>query len=232
MTAVRDALFRSIESKRERFQSARADAFVRLLQPSRRWSVLDLGGNRGQFGKRVRAVTPIDLTVADILDFSAECKAEGIDFVQLAEGERLPFPDGAFDIVISNSVIEHVTLPKEECLRTDLSEADWKARSAAAQEWFAKEISRIGCGYFVQTPHKHFPIDLHLWMPLTNWMPHRALNHLINYTDKFWIKQAGLADWNLLGTGDMRRLFPDGRIHVETVFGLPKSIIAYKRPEA
>jgi SAM-dependent methyltransferase len=232
MNTARDRLFQRIESQRERFQSARADVFVRLLQPTRRWSVLDLGGNRGQFGKKVRAVAPIDLTVADILDFSEECDSEGIDFVQLTEGERLPFADGAFDVVISNSVIEHVTLPKEECLRTDLSEAYWKARSASAQAWFAKEISRVCHGYFVQTPHKHFPIDLHLWLPLTNWMPHRAVNRLIRYTDRFWIKQVGIADWNLLGTEDMRRLFPDCRIHVEKVWGLPKSIIAYKRPEA
>ena len=43
------------------------------------------------------------------------------------------------------------------------------------------------------------------------------------------IAQQSPVDWNLLRTQDMRILFPDARVHVEKLAGLPKSIIAYRR---
>ena len=43
------------------------------------------------------------------------------------------------------------------------------------------------------------------------------------------IAQQRPVDWNLLRTQDMRILFPDARVHVEKLAGLPKSIIAYRR---
>ncbi|HEX6066362.1 MAG TPA: hypothetical protein VFZ04_19150, partial [Longimicrobiales bacterium] len=84
-------------------------------------------------------------------------------------------------------------------------------------------------GYFVQTPHRDFPVDLHLWLPFTNWLPHQQLVRLRPLLDRYWIKGCDAIDWNLLRTQDMRILFPDARLHVEKLAGLPKSIIAYRR---
>ncbi|PYT24288.1 MAG: class I SAM-dependent methyltransferase, partial [Acidobacteria bacterium] len=49
-----------------------------------------------------------------------------------ADGRALPFPDHSFDIVFSNSVIEHVG-------------------NHESQSQFANEIARVGEAYWIQT---------------------------------------------------------------------------------
>ena len=73
---------------------------------------------------------------------SLESSASGFAYVH-GDGCNLPFRDQSFDIVFSNSVIEHVGGPD-------------------AQARFAHEIRRTGRGYWVQTPNRYFPIETHL----------------------------------------------------------------------
>src|SRR5689334_2916735 len=61
------------------------------------------------------------------------------DSLVAGDGRKLPFKDAAFDIVFSNSVIEHVG-------------------TRADQQMFASEIARVGRRYWVQTPNQGFPI--------------------------------------------------------------------------
>jgi SAM-dependent methyltransferase len=149
-------------------------------------------------------------------------------FVHLEETPRLPFEDGQFDIVLANSVIEHVTVPKADCARMNWPEPEWRRRAHEGQRQFALEIAWVGRGYFVQTPHKSFPLDQHLWLPFSNWLPHRPLLKLVAFTNQIWIKRASLVDWQLLGPDDLRGFFPDAEIHIERALGLPKSVIAFR----
>lgn len=228
---VRRKLYEAIERARGRFQESRADLFVQLLEPTAGMRVLDLGGNRGQFARLLRSRVELEITVADILDFSRECRAEGFPFVLLKDGETLPFSNSEFDAVVCNSVIEHVTLPKAECGRPDLSDGEWIRRAHSAQSAFAVELRRVCRGYFVQTPDPRFPIDVHLWLPLTNRLRHSQLIRFIAVSDKIWVKQGGIPDWELISEDEMRMYFPDGKIHIERALGFPKSLIAYMRPE-
>lgn len=59
-----------------------------------------------------------------------------------ADGRDLPFADQAFDLVLSNAVIEHVGL-----------EADQKA--------FVNEHQRCGRNWFLTTPNRLFPVEVH-----------------------------------------------------------------------
>jgi SAM-dependent methyltransferase len=211
------------------FQQARAELFLTLLAPKAGATILDLGGGPGVFAERVARAVDVDITVADILDHEAVCTRRGFKFLQLSEGGKLPLADHSYDIVLCNSVIEHVTLSKADCVSADVTERQWKAQAQQSQRHFADEIRRVGRQYFVQTPHRSFPIDVHMWLPFTHWLPHRALQRLVPITDRFWIKRCSYADWNLLDTAEMRSLFPDCSLHVEKFFGLPKSLIAYKR---
>lgn len=68
------------------------------------------------------------------------------------DGRRLPFADQSFDLVFSNSVIEHVG-------------------DAASQRQFAQEVARVGRAYWVQTPNRWFPVEQHLLTPLVHWLP-------------------------------------------------------------
>jgi SAM-dependent methyltransferase len=218
---------------RSRFHETRAELFVRLLRPRRGSSVLDLGGGDGSLAARMAGRVPLEITVADLsADNRARVLALGFRHVLLEEGP-LPFDDGAFDIVLSNSVIEHVTLPKARCsVAARVDESEWKRAARSSQRRFAAEIRRVGRGYFVQTPHRHFPLDAHVQLPFVQYLSHDDACRLVRWTDRFWIKSClGIVDWELFTPAELAALFPDGAIHVERLLGLPKSIVAWKRAE-
>jgi hypothetical protein len=215
-------------SARERFHSQRAQLFITLMKPRDGISILDVGGGWGDFLARVRdAGVEAKYVVADIgKQYSLVVQKLGFEFVQLEEGKPLPFNNRHFEIVISNSVIEHVTMPKESVM-SKIPQQEWARKSLQSQIQFANEIRRIGKAYFVQTPHKSFPIEAHTWLPFVNYLSHNHTVSLVRFTDKWWAKYCGYADWNLLGHTEMNDLFPEARIHIERFLGLPKSVIAY-----
>jgi hypothetical protein len=132
------------------------------------------------------------------------------------DGRFLPFRDGAFDVVFSNSVIEHVG-------------------DAASQERFAREVARA---YWVQTPNRWFPVEQHLLTPLVHWLPKRWQRAIVRrgtvwsaltrptpdrrdfYIDHF------LRDIRLLSFRQVQELFPGARIIRERFLGITKSLIA------
>lgn len=217
---------------RERFHGARARLFVDLMHPREGARLLDLGGSDGSFAARIAQETPLSVTVADLSPVHRKTvEARGFRYEVLRDDQGLPFDDGEFDIVLCNSVIEHVTLPLDQCRVTArVEERAWRDAALCSQAAFAREIRRVGRSYFVQTPHRYFPIDAHIHLPLTNFLSHNNVCRVVSLADKYWIKKCdGVADWQLLLPDDMKRLFPDANIHVESVLGAPKSIVAFRR---
>jgi SAM-dependent methyltransferase len=215
---------------RHRSHEARADLFLRLMQPCEGATLLDVGGSDGSFAARIFRRRPdLLITVADVeaTRFLARDRY-GFTPAQLDPDQPLPFDDARFDVVLCNSVIEHVTLPKQRCLHERIAENAWQEAANARQAAFAAEIRRVGSRYFVQTPHRSFPIEQHTWIPFANHLGHEATRRLVRLTDRFWIKACGVADWRLLDEADMRRLFPDATVTIERMFGLPKSVIAWR----
>jgi SAM-dependent methyltransferase len=213
---------------RERSHESRAARVAAAIPLFDGMTVLDLGsGWFSPFSLRLRRFADVRITLADVhaplhrSDHIRDCVQ-----VLLDPREALPFADEQFDLVVCNSVIEHATTrdPSELALR--LPDAEWKKRAFAQQQWFAREITRVGRRYFVQTPHRHFPLDLHLWLPFANWLPHTAAQRTVSLANRFWVKSNDAADWNLLTPADMQKLFPNASIQLERLLGLPKSIIA------
>ena len=137
------------------------------------------------------------------------------------DGRALPFPDGAFDIVFSNSVIEHVG-------------------DAASQRRFAAEVTRVGRRYWVQTPNRCFPVEQHLLTPFVHWLP-RAWQHRIvpRFTVWTWLVRPArdrrdfylehyLNEVRLLDAAEMAALFPGASILRERFLGCTKSLVAVK----
>ncbi len=155
-----------------------------------------------------------NLTIVNILP--PDEPVVGVTWV-IADGRRLPFADAEFDIAFSNSVIEHV--------------GNWEDQKA-----FAAEVRRVAKSYFVQTPNKYFPFDVHLHTPLFNLLPRNwQLALARNFTIWGWITRPDqkkcrerLSKIRLLNESEMKDLFPDGTLLKERFWGLTKSLIAVK----
>lgn len=120
-----------------------------------------------------------------------------------ADARELPFADGEFDIAHSNSLIEHV--------------GDRRNR-----ERVAAELRRVGRRYFVQTPNRGFPVEPHSLLPLVHMLPRRVGRKLW----RFGVSDDPFDDTWLLGTKEMKELFPDAVIVRERFGPLTKSLIA------
>ena len=200
--------------------------FRRLFPDAMGQSILDLGGGDGS---HIAMVLPAhkNVTIADIdrrkLDL-AESRY-GYKSRVLEEAATLPFGDGEFDIVFCSSVIEHITGPKD-IVGNIRSTRVFEAEAVLYQQKFAEEVRRIGKGYFVQTPYKYFLIESHTIAPgFVVLLPRAAQLEIW----KRWPFYNHVPDFNLLTVRDMRRCFPDAEIHLESVFGLTKSIMAVRR---
>jgi SAM-dependent methyltransferase len=138
---------------------------------------------------------------------------ENATFVR-GDGCSLPFADRAFDIVFSNSVIEHLA-------------------TRDRQKTFAREIRRVGHRYYVQTPNRWFPIEPHLITPFVHYLPHRWQRALYPYT--LWgliyhptpaEMDANFQQIRLLTLREFGSLFPEASMDIERVAMLAKSFIA------
>lgn len=193
--------------------------------------ILDLGSENGSNIHSVLRGTKIKPSNVYIADIDSNLIEQGRDMfgfvpVLIRESDRLPFPDGFFDIVYCSSVIEHVTIPKGQAweMRDDF---EFKRESMRRQMDFSADIRRVGRQYFVQTPSKSFPIESHSWLPFIGYMPRWALLPALRFTNLFWIKKT-TPDWNLLNRDEMAALFDDAKIVQERFLGLTKSIMAIK----
>lgn len=100
------------------------------------------------------------VTGTDVVDGRVQ---EGrYDFL-LLEGNRLPFPDGYFDIVISNHVLEHVG--DEDSQISYLSELN-------------RVLSPEGVAYLA-IPNRWSPYESHFRLPFLSWPTQRWRNRLV-----------------------------------------------------
>jgi SAM-dependent methyltransferase len=191
--------------------------------------ILDLGGGDGTHVHYLLAGTAArsaNVHVADI-DHEAVARAAarfGYRPVLLAEGARLPFPDRWFDVVICSSVLEHVTIPKQEIWQ-ERSGARFRRRARAAQRRFALELARVTHGYFVQVPCRGFPIETHSWLPFVDLLPRPLQCRIIHFANRHWIKKT-IPDFHLPGAREMAHYFPAARLVRERCGGFTKSLIA------
>ena len=203
-----------IASLSRRFRRERMKRLLAFFPIDSDWRVLDVGGT-----VEIWALSPVRPKLVLLnTPRATETPPAGVQIV-MADGLSVPFADQTFDLVFSNSVIEHVG-------------------DSAAQAQFAREIQRVGKRHWVQTPDRAFPVEPHLWTPFLHFLPAR-LQRLIAPRFSVWSIVSGarpdqreyyidhcLNTVRLLSSDDMSRLFPRSQIIRERFWGLSKSLIA------
>jgi len=212
-------------------RSERAALFRQMFGLGERTRILDLGSESGANIHAVLEGTPVKPENTYIADISAAALERGrlrYGFVPVLvdQSGKLPFPDGYFDIVYCSSVIEHVTIPKEQ-VWTLRSGKEFRERALVHQREFAREIQRVGRQFFVQTPYRWFVLESHSWLPFVSWLPRRAQLPVLKVARRFWPK-ATHPDWYLLNKREFSSMFEGAEIRAEKWLGLTKSIMAVK----
>ena len=171
--------------------------FLEVMGPTRATTVLDVGVDEvslGDAGGQSGCTThnlleerypwPERLTALGLHDGARfRERYPQIAYVQ-GDACALPFADGAFDVVHSNAVIEHVG-------------------GRERQEAFVREAVRVGRRVFVTTPNRWFPIEVHTRLPLVHWLPEGPAGRAYDLAGKSWAREN-----RLLGPSDLRALFP------------------------
>lgn len=178
--------------------------------------ILDIGGTEVYWE---RMNFPGDENVSITLLNLEEVKVQNPKFKSVKGNacDLTSFSENEFDIVYSNSVIEHLYTFEN-------------------QIQMANEVIRVGKNYFIQTPNRYFPIEPHWIFPLFQFFPFSLKVYLTqnfnigNYKKTISRKAAEdrCREVQLLTESQMQTLFPDGNIYREKFCGLVKSITMYK----
>lgn len=212
-------------NKTNSFRRRRTEMFLkvvdRILEAKGEAHILDVGGTIGYWRTLEPLLGDRKLTFT-LVNLGAEPRDEGPYRLRAGDACAMPeFADNSFDVVHSNSVIEHV--------------GHWREMRA-----MAAEVRRLAPAYFVQTPNIAFPIEAHFGLPFVHWLP-EPMRAAILYAPrgKFVPKDAPydaaiemVQRVVLLSHGQMRHLFPDSRLVAERVVGLAKSWIAIREAQA
>ena len=230
-----EALIRFFQRSSARARQRRAALFREEFPLDGNTKILDLGSESGSNIRSVLAGTPVTPQNTYIADINRDliergAKQFGFQPVLVGENGRLPFPDGYFDIVYCSSVIEHVTLPKNEVWSTKSGKV-FRERSLTHQAAFARETQRVGRQFFVQAPYRWFVIESHSWLPFVGWLPRRLIVPILKASRKFWPKWTA-PDWHLLNKRQLASMFEGAEIRDEKWLGLTKSIMAIKSERA
>jgi methyltransferase family protein len=204
-------------ARRER----RFQAFARLVDdlPERRSRpvrILDIGGTNSFWEQRGWAGRQ-DVEIV-LVNIEAQARAHANIDPRVGDATDLrEFPDGAFDVVFSNSVIEHLqTLERQAAM--------------------AAEVRRLAPRYWVQTPNFWFPIEPHFLTPAWQWLPVGVRVAFLRRRRWGWRgpcpdadeARALVREVRLMRGRELRRLFAGATIRTERIGPLVKSFVAVR----
>jgi ubiquinone/menaquinone biosynthesis C-methylase UbiE len=177
--------------------------------------ILDVGGTP-DFWITIGVPEFADITMLNLEEslLSAE-NTKGFSYHVGDARDLSAFADGEFDVVVSNSVIEHV--------------GGWADIKQAC-----KEMQRVGRSGWVQTPAASFPIEPHFVIPFIHYfsasirafllyhLPRRGYENLAD----IGAARSAVEAINLLSKKEVSILFPDSKVVSERFLGIAKSNVA------
>lgn len=189
-----------------------------IFKDKGRVRIIDIGGTETYWKILSKQTLAQNNVIITILNIAKPKTPENKERYRYLEGDACnlaSIPDNYFDIVHSNSVIEHV--------------GDWNRMIK-----FSLEVKRLAKHYYVQTPYYWFPIEPHCMIPFFHWLP-KPIRVM-------FIMKLNLGNWKrqrtvlkAVNTIDSARLldkkmftslFEEANITTEFFFYLPKSLIA------
>lgn len=225
MKKIKLADYDDPKSLGSRFRAKRMAPLIELInrvfEQNGSVKLLDVGGRKTYW----KALPPgflqeRDVTIT-ILNIPSDLQGEDDSVFKHVVGDACDMPqfsDNEFDVVHSNSVIEHV--------------GGWEKIRA-----FAREVRRVAPNVFVQTPAFWFPVEPHFIKPFHHWMP-RSLR--ISMFMRFRMGHRGRAanleeairkvedEPYLLDYRMFQLLFPEEKIIRERFLFFTKSMVAYR----
>jgi SAM-dependent methyltransferase len=186
------------------------ERFLAVMAPTRESTILDVGGTPDFWAGTSLNVTLLNIRdPGDILPHVTHVPGDATD---------IPFSDGAFDIVFSNSMIEHL-------------------HTLENQSRAAREAARVGRKLWIQTPNRWFPVEPHHLTPAIHWLPKPLQRRLLRNCSVWGLIARPSAEYveqmvdeiRLLAANDLRTLFPGCEILRERLIGLTKSLIVVRR---
>jgi len=209
-----------------RFRRARSRRIVGMIERIHAAKgavrIVDLGGEPDYWNLFDRAFLDASKVHVTIVNPGGVDEAYDPDLFQVVDGDACDlrqYADHAFDMVHSNSVIEHV--------------GDWERMEA-----FAAACRRLAPAYYVQTPYFWFPVEPHFSAPFFHWRSEQSrARALLKRGHGFSPKAPDMGQAmrdvqhaRLLDKAQFRFLYPDAVHHDEVVAGLTKSLIAVREP--
>ncbi len=175
--------------------------------------ILDVGGSsyfwdgmKSQFKNKYQLV---------IVNLSKEEIGIGECQKIVGDGKTLSFiKDKSFDVVVSNSVIEHLGTLNQ-------------------QREMAENIKRVGKYHFIQTPAFIFPFEPHFLFPFFHWLPKWIRVKLVqNFNLGWFMKQKSKEDAQtlvnsirILKKKELKRFFRNSQIISERLWFFTKSYL-------
>ncbi|MBU0628101.1 MAG: class I SAM-dependent methyltransferase [Nanoarchaeota archaeon] len=186
-----------------------------ILSVSRPLKILDVGGTQVFWDKMGFCDQKgVEITLFNI----KEIKVTRSNFKHIIGDARnmKKFKDKEFDVVFSNSVIEHVGGFNEQLK-------------------MANEVKRVGKRYFLQTPNFYFPIEPHFLFPFFQFFPLWLKVMLVTNFELGWFKKADEKETaakmvnsiRLLRKRELREMFPYANFYEEKCLSLTKSFVVY-----
>jgi len=201
------------------FRKKRFKFFISLLErvkTDKTIQILDIGGTE-IYWERMKFSNNTNVIVTLLNLEKVPTKNNNFISIKGDASDLSLFKDKQFDVVFSNSVIEHLF-------------------SFDNQEKMAAEVMRVGKYYYVQTPNYFFPIEPHWEFPFFQFLPFKIRVFLTKNFNLGYYKKAAneedaiklVSEIRLLTEKQMKRLFPGGKVYRETFLGvLVKSITLY-----
>jgi Methyltransferase domain len=182
--------------------------------------ILDVGGRVAFWestGLLDSSTLHVEITLLNTSDMEIGCRNSRFQYVVGDARKMDEFYAKEFDVVFSNSVIEHVGSYRDQSL-------------------MAAEIDRVGQRYFIQTPNFYFPIEPHFIFPGFHWLPIALRTWLVTHFNLGWYEKFDNADRaeeevrsiRLMTKKEFVTLFQGSNLFEEKVVGLTKSFVAYK----